>query len=148
RAAELRSVHHDEIHAGRGGGEEVNATMDMTTPAAELIAAPIADAVAQPPRRRRVLPERAQSILLALAFPVALIALWHALVVATGTRLVPTPYQVGVMMVDFVFGGINDDAFSGSVLTHLFASMGRVYGGFALAAVLGVPLGLVIGKVK
>ena len=59
--------------------------------------------------------------------------LWHQLVVMTGTRLVPTPYQVGLMMYDFAFGGIHDDAFSGTILTHLLASMQRVYGGFALA---------------
>ena len=66
----------------------------------------------------------------------------------TGTRLVPSPRQVGVMMYDFAFGGIHDDAFSGTILTHLSKSMERVYGGFALAAVLGIPLGLLIGRVK
>ena len=80
------------------------------------------------------------------AFPSAV--LWHYLVVITGTRLVPKPYQVGVMMWDFAFGGIYDDAFSGTILTHLLASMQRVYGGFALAIVIGIPLGLLIGKVK
>ena len=98
--------------------------------------------------RRRVLPERVQAALLAIAFPVALVLLWHELVIATGTRLIPTPYQVGLMMYDFAFGGIHNDAFSGTVLTHLLASMQRVYGGFALAVFVGVPLGLLIGKVK
>jgi len=94
------------------------------------------------------LPERVQGALLATAFPVALVLLWHQLVVITGTRLVPTPYQVGVMMWDFAFGGIHNDAFSGTILTHLLASMQRVYGGFALAMLIGIPLGLLIGKVK
>jgi len=66
----------------------------------------------------------------------------------SGTRLIPTPYQVGVMMYDFTFGGINDDAFSGTIMTHLLASMQRVYGGFALAVAVGIPLGMLIGKVK
>lgn len=92
--------------------------------------------------------ERVQSAVLAAAFPLALVLLWHALVVVTGTRLVPTPYQVGLMMYDFAFGGVHDDAFSGTILTHLAASMQRVYGGFGLAILLGVPLGLLIGKVK
>ena len=87
------------------------------------------------------------AILLAIIFPVALVALWHALVVMTGTRLVPTPYQVGVMMWDFAVGGVHDDAFSATILTHLLASMQRVYGGFALAILIGVPLGLLIGRV-
>src|SRR5436190_4833707 len=55
--------------------------------------------------------------------------------------------MVAVMMRDFTFGGVYDDAFSGTILTHLFASMQRVYGGFLLAAAIGIPLGLMIGKV-
>ena len=92
--------------------------------------------------------ERVQGILLGVGFPILLVILWHQLVVFTGTKLVPTPYQVGLMMYDFSFGGIHDDAFSGTILTHLVMSMQRVYGGFALAILLGVPLGLLIGKVK
>lgn len=100
------------------------------------------------PERGPWLPERVQSALLGIAFPIALVLLWHQLVVITGTKLVPTPYQVGVMMWDFSFGGIHNDAFSGTILTHLFASMQRVYGGFVLAIVIGIPMGLMIGKVK
>jgi NitT/TauT family transport system permease protein len=98
--------------------------------------------------RRTLLPERVQGVLLAIAFPLALVVLWHQLVVMTGTKLVPTPYQVGVMMYDFSFGGVHDDAFSGTIITHLLASMQRVYGGFALAIAIGIPLGLLIGKVR
>lgn len=98
--------------------------------------------------RRTLLPERVQGILLAIAFPLVLVVLWHQLVVMTGTKLVPTPYQVGVMMYDFSFGGVHDDAFSGTIITHLLASMQRVYGGFALAIAIGIPLGLLIGKVR
>ena len=39
-------------------------------------------------------------------------------------------------MVDFAWGGIYDDAYSATLLTHLLASMSRVYGGFALAALV------------
>lgn len=102
---------------------------------------------AMTPARRFSLPERVRGPLLAIAFPLALVVLWHYVVVMSGTRLVPTPYQVGVMMWDFIFGGIHDDAFSGTIFTHLLASMQRVYGGFALAIAIGVPLGLLIGKV-
>jgi NitT/TauT family transport system permease protein len=122
-------------------------------PPAEAAAAPPLAAVAAPaapPARARAsrVPERVQSVLLGLGFPIALVVLWHQLVRMTGTQLVPTPYEVALMMYDFTVGGIHDDAFSGTILTHLAASMERVYGGFALAIVLGVPLGLVIGKVK
>ena len=51
-------------------------------------------------------------------------------------------------MYDFSFGGIYDDAFSGTILTHVWKSMTRVYGGFFLAAVIGIPLGLMIGRIK
>jgi NitT/TauT family transport system permease protein len=90
---------------------------------------------------------RAQAIALGAGFPLALVALWHAAVVSSGTKLVPTPYMVGVMMYDFSFGGVYDDAFSGTIVTHLLASMQRVYGGFLLAVALGIPLGLAIGKI-
>lgn len=102
----------------------------------------------KPAKRGGFLPDRVQGILLGVGFPIVLVVLWHQLVVMSGTRLVPTPYQVGLMMYDFTVGGIHEDAFSGTILTHLLASMERVYGGFALAVVLGVPLGLLIGKVK
>ena len=98
-------------------------------------------------KRRAQLLARLQALLLGLAFPVALVVAWHYGVVASGTKLLPTPYQVGLMMYDFAFGGIHDDAFSGTILTHMAASFQRVYGGFGLAIIIGVPLGLLIGKV-
>jgi len=91
--------------------------------------------------------ERVRAIALGAGFPLVLVVLWHAAVVTSGTKLVPTPYMVGVMMYDFAFGGVYDDAFSRTILTHLFASMQRVYGGFFLAALMGIPLGLAIGKI-
>ena len=91
--------------------------------------------------------ERARAFALGAGFPLALVVLWHAGVVWSGTRLVPTPAMVGVMMWDFAFGGVYDDAFSATVLTHLAASMQRVYGGFLLAVATGILLGLMIGKI-
>jgi NitT/TauT family transport system permease protein len=91
--------------------------------------------------------EKAKAIALGAGFPLALVVLWHAAVASSGTKLVPTPYMVAVMMKDFALGGVYDDAFSGTILTHLVASMQRVYGGFLLAAAIGIPLGLAIGKI-
>jgi NitT/TauT family transport system permease protein len=99
-------------------------------------------------RRWRVWLERLRAIALGAGFPVVLVLLWHVAVAATGTRLVPSPYQVAVMMYDFSFGGIYNDAFSGTILTHIWKSMTRVYGGFFLAAVISIPLGLMIGRMK
>lgn len=74
--------------------------------------------------------------------PVLLLLAWDLAVRATGTMLVPSPKEVGLMLWDFAFGGIYDDAFSETLPTHWIKSMSRVYGAFALAALVGIPLGL------
>ena len=91
--------------------------------------------------------KRFRSILLGIAFPILLIIVWDRAVAISGTPLVPSPWQVAIMMYDFAFGGIYNDAFSGTILLHLWKSVERVYGGFLLAALLGIPLGLLIGRV-
>jgi NitT/TauT family transport system permease protein len=99
-------------------------------------------------RQRRRAAERLRAIGLGAGFPLLLILLWDRAVAMTCTRLVPSPREVAVMMYDFSFGGIYDDAFSGTILIHVWKSMTRVYGGFFLAALIGIPLGLMIGRVK
>ena len=89
---------------------------------------------------------RLKAIMLALVMPLALLLGWHLAVKAGMTRLIPSPADVAEYMVDFAVGGIWDDAFSATLHIHLFASMTRVYGGFALAALAAVPLGLLIGR--
>jgi len=89
---------------------------------------------------------RLKAVLLALMVPLALLLGWHLAVKAGMTRLIPSPADVAEYMVDFAVGGIWDDAFSATLHIHLFASMTRVYGGFALAALVAVPLGLLIGR--
>jgi NitT/TauT family transport system permease protein len=98
-------------------------------------------------RQRRTL-EKLRAIALGASFPLLLILVWERAVAITGTRLVPSPREVAVMMYDFSFGGIYDDAFSATILTHIWKSMTRVYGGFFLAALIGIPLGLMIGRLK
>lgn len=90
---------------------------------------------------------RLQAIALAAIVPLCLLALWHVMVRWSGTRLIPTPYGVSVMMWDFAFGGIYDDAYSGSMPIHFWKSVQRVYGGFFLAAATGIPLGLMLGRI-
>jgi NitT/TauT family transport system permease protein len=89
---------------------------------------------------------RLKTVLIALVVPLALLLAWHLAVKAGMTRLIPSPADVGEYMIDFAVGGIWDDAFSATLHIHLFASMTRVYGGFALAALVAVPLGLLIGR--
>ena len=49
--------------------------------------------------------DRVQTIVLGAAFPLLFVVCWHYAVAYTGTRLIPSPYDVGVMMWDFTFGG-------------------------------------------
>ena len=94
------------------------------------------------------MPSRAmRAAIPALIVPLGLLLLWRVMVTLSGTRLVPTPASVAVTIYDFVFGGIYDDAFSGTAYIHLYQSARRVYGGFLLAAAFGVPLGLLLGRV-
>ncbi|CAN5522375.1 ABC transporter permease [soil metagenome] len=121
--------------AADGLPEAVTVVMPMeTTPAAKH------------PAARGRLGQRVRAIGLALIVPVCLLLLWDMMVRWTGTRLVPSPYGVAIMMWDFAFGGIYDDAYSASLPIHFWKSVQRVYGGFFAAAALGIPLGLMIGR--
>jgi len=88
-----------------------------------------------------------RSIILALIVPGLLFALWQVATTLQWTRLIPTPWETASYMVDFAVGGIHDDAFSATAHIHLLASMQRVYGGFALAAIAALTLGILIGRV-
>jgi NitT/TauT family transport system permease protein len=99
-------------------------------------------------RRNRQQLETLRAIALGAGFPILLVLIWDRAVAISGTRLIPSPYQVAVMMYDFSFGGVYDDAFSGTILIHVWKSAQRVYGGFFLAALIGIPLGMMIGRIK
>ncbi len=117
-------------------------------PEATRDAAPEAPAVIAAARRRRDTLDKIKAIVLGAGFPLLFVVFWHFAVAYTKTKLIPSPHDVGVMMWDFTFGGIYDDAFSATILTHIWMSVTRVYGGFFLAAVIGIPLGLMIGRMK
>jgi len=88
----------------------------------------------------------AASLVRALIVPTLLVIGWHAAVVGTGTKMVPAPLEVARTLWDLCAGGIHDDPFSGTIFAHLWASAQRVYGGFLLAVVAALPLGLLIGR--
>jgi NitT/TauT family transport system permease protein len=100
-----------------------------------------------PPATVSPWPERMRSFGLALIVPGLLLVFWHVATTRRWTRLIPTPYETAEYMVDFVVGGIYDDAFSATMHIHLLASMSRVYGGFGLAMLAALPLGLLIGRI-
>ncbi|WP_244472580.1 MULTISPECIES: ABC transporter permease [unclassified Methylobacterium] len=103
---------------------------------------------AAPPRPRVAWPwGRLRAAALALAIPAGLAVIWHLLTTGRPYSLIPPPAEVWTALVDLAVGGINDDAFSATLLTHLGASLSRVYGGFALAVLFALPLGLLIGRV-
>ena len=97
-------------------------------------------------RRHRQRLETLRAIALGVGFPILLVLIWDRAVAISGTRLIPSPHQVAVMMYDFSFGGVYDDAFSGTILIHIWKSVQRVYSGFFLAAIIGIPLGMMIGR--
>jgi NitT/TauT family transport system permease protein len=84
---------------------------------------------------------------LAFVVPAALLAVWQFATAGRPYSLIPPPAEVWSEMVDLAVGGVNDDAFSGTLWAHLLASLSRVYGGFALAAAAALPLGILIGRV-
>ncbi|MBW6399492.1 ABC transporter permease [Roseomonas sp. HJA6] len=99
-----------------------------------------------PPKPRGVWRARLKAFGMALIVPIALLIFWDLAVRFGWTRLIPSPAEVAEYMVDFAWGGIWDDAFSATLHIHLLASMSRVYGGFALATLVAVPLGILIGR--
>src|SRR5882757_9153593 len=117
-----------------------------TLPEAAERSAPAAAASVRRRKRQRL--ETLRAFALGAGFPILLVLVWDRAVALTGTRLIPSPYQVAVMMYDFSFGGVYDDAFSGTILIHIWKSVQRVYGGFFLAALIGIPLGMMIGRIK
>jgi NitT/TauT family transport system permease protein len=84
---------------------------------------------------------------LAVLFPVAVLLIWHFATYGKKYSLIPPPSDVAIELYDLTFGGIYDDAYSQTLLTHLFASLSRVYGGFAIATLVALPLGLMIGRI-
>ena len=72
-----------------------------------------------------------------LAPVAALVVVWHAAVVLSGSTIFPTPWQVAV--------GLADLARRGLLLKHVVASLFRVTVGYLLAAALAIPVGMLMG---
>jgi NitT/TauT family transport system permease protein len=90
---------------------------------------------------------RLRDAAIALVFPAAVLAAWHVATYGRKFSLVPPPSEVAKSLYDLAFGGIYDDAYSRTLHIHLLASMSRVYGGFGLALLIALPLGLMIGRI-
>jgi NitT/TauT family transport system permease protein len=90
---------------------------------------------------------RWRRLLATAVLPLLLLLGWHIGVRITGTRLIPLPQDVALMLYDFAFGGVFDDSYSKTLHIHLWKSVTRVYGGFLAAAAVAIPLGLLIGRI-
>lgn len=101
---------------------------------------------ARPGPRAAFLPALGRSTWPAV-IPLAALLFWWLATKGKPASLVPPPAEVGRALWDLALGGIYDDAFSGTLLTHLLASVSRVYGGFLLAAAIAIPVGLMIGRI-
>jgi len=69
--------------------------------------------------------------------PIALVTLWQAWVMLAGPSRAPVPTRVALAAWDLVA--------SNELPMAILQSVGRVFGGFAVAAALAVPLGLAMG---
>ena len=83
--------------------------------------------------------------LLGLASVFGGLVLWTAVVHSgvLSSKLVPSPFQLLAQAVSLLSGGYT----STTLYAHIAASLARTLVGFSLAVVLGVPLGLLIGRV-
>jgi NitT/TauT family transport system permease protein len=125
--------------------ESVSLQVTAAEPAGGAVAAQ--ETAGSRPRPTSQLRQRLRAVALAAIVPLCLLLFWDLMVRWTGTRLIPPPGAVAVMMWDFAFGGIYNDAYSASLPIHFWKSVQRVYGGFFCAAFVGIPLGLLIGRV-
>jgi NitT/TauT family transport system permease protein len=83
-----------------------------------------------------------------LITPVALIVAWQLAVtfVHFGDGFVPAPTEVVQVLWDWIFGHASGDRYSGTWAPAVEASFARVLGGFLVAAVAGVIVGMLIGR--
>jgi NitT/TauT family transport system permease protein len=122
-------------------------SLEITVAKPTSAAAAVPEAIVSKPAPASAMRQRLRSVVLAAIVPLCLLLFWDLMVRWTGTRLIPLPGDVAIMMWDFAFGGIYNDAYSASLPIHFWKSVQRVYGGFFSAAAIAVPLGLMIGRI-
>jgi len=80
---------------------------------------------------------RSEALLLPLVAAALLVGAWHAAVVLSGTKIMPGPLAVARGLVELAERGV--------LWGYIGASLGRVLGGYALAVIAAIPLGLWMG---
>jgi NitT/TauT family transport system permease protein len=86
--------------------------------------------------------------LYSLALPIVLIGAWQLATGGKSYSLIPPPSTVVLTAWDYAFGGIRNDTYSGTFAANAMASITRVFGGFLVAMVIAIPLGLILGRNK
>jgi NitT/TauT family transport system permease protein len=86
-------------------------------------------------RRQRWL--AGSALLLPLGVAIVFLLVWDLAVRVTGSKIFPTPLAVGEGMIELLRKGL--------LFKYIAASLFRVTWGFLLAALVGVPLGLILG---
>jgi len=79
----------------------------------------------------------ASKIILPLMVAAIFLAAWHFLVRISGSDLFPTPLEVTRGIIELIEKGL--------LLKYIVASLFRVTWGFALAVLIGIPVGLLLG---
>lgn len=88
--------------------------------------------------------------ILGVVLPGFIIVIWY-MVTADGrvpSYLLPSPLQLCQVAVDFALGNMQLTPYSGTLWKHIFESALRVFRGFALAAAIALPLGLLTGRIE
>ena len=80
---------------------------------------------------------RAEAIALPLLVAATFLVVWQVAVTWSGTGIFPTPVQVAAAMGELAQRGV--------LVKYIIASLFRVAGGFGLALLVGIPLGLLLG---
>jgi NitT/TauT family transport system permease protein len=96
----------------------------------------------------RIRSQNAVSALQPWILPLGILTLWFA-VAETGvvpTYLMPHPVQVGKAAYSYIFGSTGQMPYAGRFLEDLTGSLSRVTLGFTLAAAVGVPAGMLSGR--
>lgn len=86
--------------------------------------------------------------LIAAVVPILLFGFWWTATRDSPNGLIPQPAQVGRELLDLAGLTHSGDAFNGVLWANLAASASRVFSGFAVATLLGVPMGLMIGQLQ
>lgn len=122
------------------------------TATVEPVAAP-APVTANAPKAPTRIAKHARAALFAIGLPIVLVAVWAVAVrgqwnlpLGIDMRFVPSPWAVLTRVWDLAVG--SSEATSGSLWRHTAASTLRVANGFIIAAILAVPLGLLMGRIR